>query len=32
LLGDMEGGELRSDVEQVRGLAMTLQAVPLPAE
>lgn len=32
LLGDMEGGELRSDVEQVRGLAMALQAVSLPAE
>jgi copper homeostasis protein len=27
LLGDMQGGELRSDVEQVRALAMALQAV-----
>jgi len=31
LLGDMQSGELRSDVEQVRALAMALQAVPLPA-
>jgi len=31
LLGDMESGELRSDVEQVRALAMALQAEPLPA-
>jgi copper homeostasis protein len=30
LLSDMEGGELGSDVEQVRGLAMALQAISPP--
>ncbi|WP_426689073.1 copper homeostasis protein CutC [Rhodanobacter ginsengiterrae] len=29
LLGDMQAGELRSDVEQVRELVMALQSVPL---
>ena len=28
LLGDMEGGELRSDAEQVRALVAALQAIP----
>jgi copper homeostasis protein len=32
LLSDMQGGELRSDVEQVRALVAALQAVSLPAE